>query len=296
MHRRAALLALPTLAIAGGLLLRYRPQPTPQWAEANGIDSYGEWAEVWLDALRIRFRWITPGSFVMGSPEAEEGRNTDEGPQQQVTFAQGFWIMETCVSQASYEAVFGNNPSTFRGAQFPVETVSFEEAEAFNRALSELVSSLQLRLPSESEWEYACRAGSNTPFSPKVAQTFDGRSITSGEVNYRAQAPYLPELVKGSNQEWRQAPVEVQHAGFHPNAWGLWHMHGNVFEWCHDTKSDTLAHHPLDGRPYLGDKATSARAVRGGAWYIYGRRCRSPARGFMSGAFPHVGFRSVVEG
>jgi formylglycine-generating enzyme required for sulfatase activity len=294
MQRRTALLALPTLALAGGVFWPRRAHAAPAWANDNGNDAHGDWGEVILGEQRIRFRWIPAGSFVMGSPQEEEGRNEDEGPQQQVTFARGFWMMEACVSQAIYESVTGNNPSAFRGAQLPVETVSFEEAEAFNRLLSDRLAGLSLRLPSESEWEYACRAGSDTPFSREVARAFDGRSVTSAEVNYRAQAPYLPELVQGSEQKWRDITVEVKDAGFHPNAWGLWHMHGNVFEWCQDTKNDSLAELPLDRSPFI-QEGKPARAVRGGAWNIYGRRCRSAARGFLFGAFPHVGFRSVVE-
>lgn len=295
MQRRNFLLSLPVLATIGGLGWGLRPNLAPAWAEVGGIDSYGPWAELRRDRLQIRFRWIPPGQFLIGSPGTEEGRSKDEGPQREVLFEQGFWMMASCVTQEAYKLVIGHNPSSFHGEQLPVEMVSFESAEAFNRALSGLVPDLRLRLPSESEWEYACRAGSGTPFSRTVARTFEGKSVTSGEVNYCAQAPYLPNLVRGSEQVWRERTVNVELAGFRPNAWGLWHMHGNVFEWCLDHKSSSLADHPVDGAPFLLEKEKRARAVRGGAWSIYGRRCRAAARGFLFGAFPHVGFRSMVS-
>lgn len=294
MQRRLFLTSVASF-LTGSVAALARRTNAPPWAAAHGADDYGFWADLAVaHAPSLRFRWIPPGDFLMGSPAEEPRRKADEGPQREVRFAKGFWMAESCIPQRLYEAVIGENPSTHQGPDLPVETISFEAAEAFTRELRAATPDLHLRLPSESEWEYACRAGAQTPFATSIARRFDGISITSDEVNYRAQAPYLPKQVAGSPQHWRRETVAVTQAGFRPNSWGLWHMHGNVFEWCLDHKSDSLADHPQDGRPYVTDSPGPARAVRGGAWNIYGRRCRSAARGFLYGAFAHVGFRCVV--
>ncbi|MFM7867621.1 MAG: formylglycine-generating enzyme family protein, partial [Planctomycetaceae bacterium] len=130
----------------------------PAWASAWGEDDYGPWVEIHVADARQSLRWIPPGTFLMGSPDSENGRASDEGPQQPVTVSHGFWLFDTPCTQALWQAVTGQNPSHFRGAQQPVESVSWEDCQRFIESLNNSLPDLQLALPTEAEWEYACRA------------------------------------------------------------------------------------------------------------------------------------------
>lgn len=225
----------------------------PGWVDEYGTDSYGKWASFSHDGVAQVLRFCPPGRFLMGSPPEEQGRKNDEGPQQEIVFEHGFWLADTAVTQELYEAVMGDNEARFKAADNPEDSVSWEKAVWFTERLNELVPELACRLPSESEWEYACRAGSNTPFNPSIARNFDGQSVTVEEVNYDGDKPY-GDAPKG---ESRQQTVAAKGGGFRPNNWGLWHMHGNLFEWCQDVWSGShegadpsgLARAPELGRP-----------------------------------------------
>ena len=146
---------------------RWPHQGAAGWAHAWGTDSFGVWASFSVpaaDGSRVtqRLRWCKPGRFVMGSPADEEGRHDNEGPQHEVTLATGFWLFDTPCTQALWEAVMVRNPSRFRSPARPVERVSFEDVQAFLAKVNTLVPGLCLVLPSEAQWEYACRAGTNT--------------------------------------------------------------------------------------------------------------------------------------
>jgi formylglycine-generating enzyme required for sulfatase activity len=213
----------------------------------------------------------------MGSPEGEKGRDNDEGPLTEITITEGFWLFDTAVTQALYEAVMGTNPSQFteNGSCRPVERVSFEEAEAFLSRLNGEIPGLALHLPSEAQWEYACRAGSETPFEPTVAATHGGRNITAEEVNFNGNHP----LGEAPKSVFRGETVPVKGAPFRPNAWGLWHMHGNVWEWCADIWNGS--HDGADplGKPRLeSEKGVRFRVVRGGSWGDNARTCRAAFR------------------
>jgi hypothetical protein len=135
----------------------------PAWADRWGHDAYGPWVTFRIGGVEQRLRWIPPGRFWMGSPEDEEGRFDNEGPQHEVELTQGFWLFDTPCTQALWQAVMAENPSHFQGLNRPVENVSWDDCQVFINKLNEQVSRLRLRLPTEAQWEYACRAGTQEP-------------------------------------------------------------------------------------------------------------------------------------
>ncbi|WP_372368126.1 formylglycine-generating enzyme family protein [Candidatus Uabimicrobium sp. HlEnr_7] len=208
------------------------------WFRDWGRDEYGLWMAFTYKNVRQLMRWIRPGTFMMGSPETEEGRNEDE-VQHQVTISKGFWLAETTCTQELWEAVMENNPSEFKGDKKPVDRVSWDDCNAFVKKLNEEVLELELCFPTEAQWEYACRAGTTTAFS-------FGESITTNQVNYDGETT-----------------VEVKSFGC--NNWGLYEMHGNVWEWCNDwyDKYDIL----MTTDP-VGAISGSDRVIRGGNWWL----------------------------
>ena len=149
------------------MLLEPNPPEFPApWAVAWGEDLYGLWQAFEIEGVRQVMRWIVPGRFLMGSPHDEEGRFNSE-LQHELTLSNGFWLAETACSQALWRAVTGGNPSRFTGHEdFPVENVSWNDCRDFiNLANEHLETELALRLPTEAEWEYACRAGTTTAFN-----------------------------------------------------------------------------------------------------------------------------------
>ena len=253
--------------------------PLP-WAVEWGEDSYGLYQVFRYQKVLFAFRWIPPGTFMMGSPETEQDRFDDE-ILHQVTLTQGFWMADTTVTQALWQAVMGNNPSQFQGKNHPVEQVSWQDAQAFIQKLNSLIPGFAAQLPSEAQWEYACRAGTATAF-------FFGDNITPEQVNYNGNYPYA----KGQKGLYRQQTVPVQ--SLPANPWGLYEMHGNVWEWCRDSWQQTLPAEPVIDPPGLDTGVL--RVVRSGSWNGYGSECRSAYR---SGSVPvyrrnPVGFRLVL--
>ncbi|MDB9398545.1 bifunctional serine/threonine-protein kinase/formylglycine-generating enzyme family protein, partial [Microcystis aeruginosa CS-567/02-A1] len=178
-----------------------------------------------------------PGvTFTMGSPAGEAQREDDEGPQRQVRVP-GFFMGKYAVTQAQYQAIMGTNPANFKGEKRPVETVSWDEAVEFCTKLGQRTGKTY-RLPSEAEWEYACRAGTTTPF-------YFGETITTDLVNYNGNFPYA-SAPKG---EYRQQTTDV--GNFPPNSFGLYDMHGNIWEWCQDIYNSSYQGAPIDGTPWL---------------------------------------------
>ena len=140
-----------------------------QWGSAVDIDRYGMWKEFTVEGkdgqpITQRMRWIEPGTFMMGSPETEAGRYPDER-QHKITIEEGFWMADTTVTQALWEAVIIDNPSRFKGLDLPVEGINWRDAQVFIKAINKILPGLKLSLPSEAQWEYACRAGTTTVFS-----------------------------------------------------------------------------------------------------------------------------------
>jgi uncharacterized protein (TIGR02996 family) len=211
----------------------------------------------------MTFAWIAPGTFLMGSPP-EEPERFEEEMLHDVAVTQGFYLGIHAVTQAQWQAVMGNNPSHFKGKNRPVEQVSWDDCQAFCTKLSERDGKCY-GLPSEAEWEYACRAGTTTPFH-------FGETISTDQANYNGNYPYN----KGVNGVNRRRTTLV--SSFPPNAWGLFDMHGNVWDWCQDVYRryeelntiNTLDTENID---------ESARVLRGGSWGNFARHCRAATRG-----------------
>ncbi|QWF70321.1 formylglycine-generating enzyme family protein [Methylomonas paludis] len=240
---------------------RFQP---PKWASGWGQDQFGLYADLKLNQVSQRLRWIAPGTFMMGSPESEVEREIHE-IQHEVTLTKGYWLADTACTQAMWREVMGDNPSVFKEfASLPVESVSWDDVEAFLQKLDGVFAeqNLQARLPTDAEWEYACRAGTSTPFA-------FGENINSNQVNYDGNYPY----VNGEKSLYRGHTVPVK--TFPANAWGLYEMHGNVWEWCDDWYGEydlTVTTDPP------GASEGVVRVMRGGSWRDDGRLCRSACR------------------
>jgi len=255
----------------------------PEWASAWGEDEYGVWLAFTFQEVEQRLRWIPPGQFVMGSPKKEAGRYDDETPHR-VTLTRGFWLFDTPVTQALWEAVMGSNPSRFKSPDRPVENVSWDDCQKFIVRLNGEMPGLQLRLPTEAQWEYACRAGT-------AMATYSGDLKIKGENN----APLLDEIAwYGGNSgvdfelengydssTWPEKQYDHRRAGSHPvalkapNAWGLYDMLGNVWEWCEDWYAEYSGADEIDPR---GHAVGARRVIRGGSWNNFARNVRAAVR------------------
>ena len=247
-----AINGLPSGPLPGG---GFRAEPVAIHTDMQlGADlAHGLFLDVSIAGVVQRFRWIEPGEFWMGSPEGETERRDDEGPRHRVRLTEGFWLAETACSQALWEAVMGENPSRFTDdPQNPVERVSWDDVQGFLQKLSEGLAGVRAELPSEAEWEYACRAGSETVFHW-------GDAIDPSQANYNGNVAYAG----GATGEGRGRTVVVK--SFAPNSWGLYQMHGNVWEWCADYRGEYRDEACTDPRGPEGDAAE--RAVRGGGWH-----------------------------
>jgi formylglycine-generating enzyme required for sulfatase activity len=222
---------------------------------------------------------ISSGVFMMGSPETEEYHYKDEGPQHRVRVG-SFYMGKYEVTQAQYRMVMGNSPSEFKGDNLPVENVSWNEAVEFIRRLNGMQSAYTYRLPTEAEWEYACRAGTTTPFA-------FGSSLSSNQANFDGSRPYGG----ASKGVYRLKTTRV--GSFQPNAWGLYDMHGNVMEWCEDVWHEDYIGAPTDGSAWLDGGDQSRHVRRGGSWDSAAGGLRSAVRfSFEPGiALNYCGFR-----
>ena len=240
--------------------------------------------------VKLEMVAIPPGEFMMGSPETEANRSKDEGPQHRVRINYWFYLGKFAVTQAQWRAIMGSNPSNFKDCDdCPVEQVSWDDAVEFCRKLSARTGR-EYRLPSEAEWEYAVRAGTTTPFA-------FGDTITPEIVNYNGNYPYA-NAAKGT---YRQKTVPGGSLGV-ANAFGLYDMHGNVWEWCqdwyHDSYSTIAGDAPTDGSAWLSGGEQKYRVYRGGSWYYSAFYLRSANRLYnIPGFGPYnssLGFRVVA--
>ena len=320
--------------------------PCPPWADAAGCDRYGKWARFDVEGadgtvIRQKLRWIPAGAFVMGSPDGEEGRFANEGPQQPIVFRDGFWMFDTPCTQALWAAVIHADdtgaerdaragdgesprrqapglgtslsqrvrrflrrfnplarnrgfpsqarvdismddldgplepelgtrarrddakPSFFEGPDRPVEQVSFHDVARFMRVLNKLKPGLNLSLPSEAQWEYACRVDT-------TGATWAGPGVLDGKAN----AAVLDRIAWWDGNSGRAThPVGQKEA----NPWGLYDMLGNVWEWCADAWHDSHEGARPDGAPRAGGSAAH-RVLRGGSWFHDARYVRSASR------------------
>jgi formylglycine-generating enzyme required for sulfatase activity len=242
------------------------------------------------EGVHLEMVSIPGGRFMMGSPSQELDRDVSEGPYHAVEIA-AFFIGKYEVTQLQWRAVatwpkvthdLHYDPSKFKGANYPVEQVSWLDAIEFCARLSQQTGR-DYRLPSEAEWEYACRSGTVTPFTY-------GPTITSEQANYQGQFSYG----SGSKGVYRQSTTPV--GRFPANAFGLYDMHGNVYEWCLDCWHKNYDGAPRDGRPWLTSREADPRVLRGGSWYNKPRYCRAANRSRYA---PHnrindIGFRVAV--
>jgi formylglycine-generating enzyme required for sulfatase activity len=221
------------------------------------------------NSLGMQMLWCPPGVFTMGSPEDEEGRYEDE-TQVQVQITKGFWMARTLVTQGQWQSLMGANPSYFQGAKLPVEQVSWEDAQDFIIKLNDmenLPSGYHYALPTEAQWEYACRAGEKGPYSGGSLDEVAWYDVNSSIMTHK---------------------VGLKKA----NAWGLYDMHGNVWEWCADWYDGTLK----GGTDPTGPSSGGFRVNRGGSWGSLASGCRAADRsGDTPGdRFNFLGFRPAL--
>lgn len=234
------------------------------------------------NSIRIKMNLIPAGTFEMGSPENEKIRDSDEGPIHQVTISKPFYMGICQVTQGQYEKIVGDNPSVFKGTNLPVEWVSWDDAVAFCQKLTEMEQSsgqlrknYEYRLPTEAEWEYACRAGTTTRF-------YWGGKIGSAKVN--------SHIWHTKNSRSKTHPIGRKN----PNAFGLHDMCGNVWEWCSDWKGDYPEDPVTDP---AGPETGEYRVLRGGSWLDNHILCRSAYRFFdyPDSWYNSYGFRIVLS-
>lgn len=215
------------------------------------------------NSLGMKLVWIPAGTFMMGSPNSEKGRGDDE-IHHKVTFPKGFYLGAFTVTQEQWQAVMGDNPSFFKtDKNLPVEQVSWLDCQEFCKRLWKREKKHH-RLPTEAEWEYTCRAGTATPFSC-------GDTLTVDMANYNGNFIYG----SGKPGVYREKTMPV--GSFAANAWGLYDMHGNVWQWCQDwhggyARNDSVAPQ--------GPKSGKNRVLRGGGWGNHPIFCRSANRNF----------------
>ncbi|GDY14946.1 hypothetical protein LBMAG53_38240 [Planctomycetota bacterium] len=236
----------PTLTIT--ISFEKAPGQKPAWATEAGKDQYGTWADLTVGGVTQRMRLIKAGTFQMGSPADEAGRYGDE-TQHQVTLTKDYWLGDSEVTQGLWQAVVGNNPANFKGADLPVEQVSWDDCRGFFGKLNGLVRSGGFTFPTEAQCEYGCRAGTISAYAGDVG----------GLAWFRDNAGGTTHAVKTKGA----------------NAWGLFDMHGNVLEWCGDWYGD----YPVGAaRDPAGPASGSDRVYRGGGWFSLARGCRAAFR------------------
>lgn len=257
-------------------------------SQENKVARY--FTEILPNQIPLALVAIPGGEFLMGTPEEEE--NLSEMPQHSVTLA-SFFMGEYPITQAQWRAiaalpginrVLNPDPSYCKGDNHPVERVSWLDAVEFCDRLS-THTGREYRLPSEAEWEYSCRAGTQTPF-------YFGTTLTTELANYNGDYAYKD----GPKGEYRQGTTPVDHFDL-ANAFGLCDMHGNVYEWCQDDWYDNYEGAPKDGSAWLREHGYGSHVKRGGSWSFSPRYCRSAYRlcdspGYM---FSQIGFRVVCR-
>ena len=234
-------------------------------------DNSDEVARLWLLAphsielapgIWLELQLIPAGTFLMGTPEEEEDRDEDE-TQQEVTLTQPFLIGKYPVTQAQWQAVMENNPSYFQGDNLPVKEVSWDDAQSFCGKVHEKTGHT-VCLPTEAQWEYACRAGTSTPFH-------FGPELNGTQANCCGIQPY------GTTEKGPYLKKTSPVGSYPANAWGLHDMHGNVWEWCQDWYGD---YHKGPIRDPEGSSNGEHRVLRGGSWFYDAGGCRAGSRGW----------------
>jgi formylglycine-generating enzyme required for sulfatase activity/serine/threonine protein kinase len=239
---------------------RLNPFYAERWTIEDSTPGHGGHAKKLKDPKTgIIFILVEPGKFTMGSPNGEKDRDTDE-TEHTVTLTEPFYLGETEVTQAQWEKLMKSNPSEFQGDDLPVETVSWKDCQEYLKK-----AGAGYRLPTEAEWEYACRAKTTTPFS-------FGETISTSQANVNGVYTYG----NGSKGVYRGKTTPAGSLG--KNAWGFYDMHGNVNEWCEDWYSEGYYENSPAEDP-KGPSSGETRVLRGGGWDYFPRNCRSALRG-----------------
>ncbi len=309
----AVLLAVVVVSMQGGTRIEHATAAKPAsdgpvWASATGTDAHGRWAEFTLGSAGSRFRWIPPGTFRMGSPEDEPGRDPGETPHA-VTITRGFYLQSTECTQALWREIMHADPSAFIAerpaapggssststaastGELPVESVSWNDCRDFLAALARRLPGAAVRLPTEAEWEYACRAGSGQAYagSDMIAgrgwaaegALLDAWRKHVGEPGVEQTVAHAYASMVAETNSGDPPPRSHAVASLAPNAWGLYDMHGNVLEWCSDAWDGIQPQFSGQSSEPIVDPEQTAGGMsvcRGGAWYLPAERCRSGAR------------------
>jgi formylglycine-generating enzyme required for sulfatase activity len=245
----------------------------PQWASAWGEDEFGVFVCFEVGGVEVPMRWIERGRFMMGSPEGEVGRWDDEGPQHEVELTTGFWLADTACTQELWQAVMGDNPSAYPSPRRPVEQVSWDDVQGFLEKLNAQVDGLEAGLPTEAQWELACRAGTTT-------------ATYAGDLRDEREDAVLDDIAwYHANTGMETSEVALKR----PNPWGLYDMLGNVYEWCADSPRNYTNQTATDPVGPVGP----GRVIRGGSWYGYARDVRAADRDWLEPGyrFDGIGFR-----
>lgn len=237
--------------------------PKPEWASDWGRDDFGLWAEFVIEetpirgriagaghgtpflrnqgrtSVKQRLRLIPPGTFLMGSPDGDDEADGDEKPQHKVTISQAFWMFDSPCTQALWNAVTGDTPSRYKGGDRPVEQISWEDCQKFSKQLSAKFADMELSLPTEAEWEYACRAGTTETRYGEIDQ------VAWYSQNSSLETHFVREKL--------------------PNQWGLFDTLGNVYEWCRDVWCRDYTDESVSD-PFHDGEASADRVIRGGSW------------------------------
>lgn len=284
-RKKAALAVIAACLVAGGIWYFATDHPKVDMTLDLG------------NGVTMKLVLIPAGTFTMGSPANEPGRNDDEGPQHKVTISKPFYMGIYTVTQEQYQQVMGINPSQCKGASNPVEKVSWDDATEFCKKLSQKTGR-KVKLPTEAQWEYACRAGTTTAYNT-------GDTLSPGQANCDFSWPNVSPgrwekftaWVRSfflSQKQPQDGPKPV--GSFKPNGFGLYDMHGNIWQWCADWYGeDYYANSPTTDP--AGPESGTVRALRGGCWLDVPKSCRSVYRRSNRPVFlcDDVGFRVVLD-
>ena len=261
---------------------RDKPNQQPTSDNQNIQLDYPTPDKYYINTVDIKLAYIPPGEFMMGSPTTELARSEVEGPQHLVRITHGFYISTTEITQSQYSEIMIENPSRFIGQNNPVERVLWNEAVEFCKKLSKKEGRIY-RLPTEAEWEYVCRADTTTPFHT-------GQTISTDQANFHG------EIVYGDNPKGINRNNTLPVGSFSPNDFGIYDMHGNVWEWCNDWFDDNYYDKSPTSDPQ-GPSSGKNHVLRGGSYFFAARPCRSAFRLKYDPIMGKVsfGFRIVLE-
>ncbi len=279
---RWGVIAIFLVAIVGFGVLYWQRHEANKRAHRQGANLTGPAATLDLgNGVTLELVRISPGSFQMGSPDSEPDRDVSEGPQHAVRIKKPFYIGKFEVTQAQWKVIRQPQSHSNVGDNFPADGTSWNDASKWCEEMSKRLG-VTMRLPTEAEWEYACRAGTSTPFAFGATLTADQANFSTGDASAKGKT-----WAVGSGK---------------PNAWGLYDMHGNVWEWCLDTLQPDYEGAPADGSAWVVADNKYNHVRRGGSWHEKPAECRSAVR-WGSGSSEQdpdlrndqVGFRVVVE-